>query len=282
MAIKDILLALATYPDRTPDSSVVDAVAIAASLDARLAAIACEVKIRLPGTLFGDVLIDLPNMAAGEATKSSENASRLLATFNEETRKQGVASETISETCFTMEVPDILVEYARLRDLTILPVPQGDDFDQWYAESIIFGAGRPALVIPHEWKRRTPFRLETAVIAWDFSKSATRAVADAIPALQQAKRVYVVTVMNEKEIDTRRSASELAKHLAHHGVEVVVDTVDAADRDIGTAIKAYCATRDADLLVMGAYGHSRVREFILGGATKSILSKPTLPVLMSH
>lgn len=282
MAIKDILLALTTYPDSTPDSSVADAVAIAAVFDARLAAIACSVKIKLPGTLFGNVLINLPEIAAGEAKKSATNASRLLAAFDEETRKQGVAAETISETCFTMEVPEILVEYARLRDLTILPVPQGDDYDQWYAESVIFGSGRPTLVIPHEWKRRAPFRLETAVVAWDFSKSAARAVADAMPALQKAKRVYVMTVTNEKEIDTRRSASELAKHLAHHGVEVTVDTVDAGGRNIGTAITSHCATREADLLVMGAYGHSRLREFVLGGATRSIISKPTLPVLMSH
>lgn len=282
MAIKDILLALTTYPEPTPDSSIVDAVAIAAAFEARLAGIACEVKIRLPGTLLGNVLIDIPGIAAGEAKKSAENATRLLAAFDVETRKQGVPSEPISETCFTMEVPDVLVEYARLRDLTILPVPQGDDFDQWYAESVIFGSGRPVLVIPHEWKRRVPLRLETAVVAWDFSKAAARTVADAVPALQKAKRVYVVTVTNEKEIDTRRSATELAKHLAHHGVEVVVDTVDADGRNIGTAIRSYCATRDADLLVMGAYGHSRVREFILGGATRNILSQPPLPVLMSH
>ena len=282
MAIKDILLALTAYPEPTPEASVIDAVAIAAAFDARLAAIVCEVKIKLPGSLFGNLLIDLPAMAAAEAKKSSENATRLLAAFSEETRKQGVASETISEKCFTMEVPEILVEYARLRDLTILPVPKGDDFDQWYAESIIFGSGRPTLVIPHEWKRRVPFKLDTAVVAWDFSKAATRSVADAIPALQKAKRVYVVTVTNEKEIDTRRSATELAKHLAHHGVEVIVDSIDAAGRDIGTTITSYCATRDADLLVMGAYGHSRLREFILGGATRSILSQPTIPVLMSH
>ena len=282
MAFKDILLALTTYPDRTPDSSVADAVAIAAAFDARLAAIACEVKTALPNTLFGNALIDLQGIAAAEAKKSAENAARLLAAFNVETRKHEVASETISESCFTGEVPEIFVEYARLRDLTIVPVPQGAAFDQWYAESLVFGSGRPTLVIPYEWKRRVPFRLETAVVAWDFSRAATRAVADAIPALQKAKRVYVLTVTNEKEFDTRRSASELAKHLTHHGVEVIVDTVDAAERDVGTVIKSYCATRDADLLVMGAYGHSRLREFILGGATNSLLSRPTLPIFMSH
>ena len=282
MAIKDILFALTTYPSRTPESSVVDAVAIAAALDARIAAVACEVAIKLPGTLFGSVLIDLPGIVAGEEKKSTEAAARLLSIFNDETKRQGVAAEAISEKCLTMDVPKTLVEYARMRDLTIVPVPEGNDFDQWYAESLIFGSARPTLVIPHEWKNRVPFRLNTAVIAWDFSKSATRAVYDALPILQKMKRVYLVTVTNEKEIDTQRSASEMAKHLAHHGVQMTVDTVDAEGRDIGTTIKSYCATRDADVLVMGAYGHSRLREFILGGATRSVLSKPTLPVLMSH
>lgn len=282
MAIKDILFALNTYPNATPESSVADAVAIAAAFDARLAAIACNVRIKFPDTLFGNALIDVPALAAAEAKKSAANAARLLAAFDMEARKQSVTSEAINETCFTMEVPETLVEYARLRDLTILHMPQGGDDDLWYAESIIFGSGRPTLVIPGEWKRRAPFRLDTVVVAWDFSKTAARTVGDAMPALRKAKQVYVVTVTNEKPFDTKRSASELAKHLAHHGVEVTVDTVDAGGRDVGQTINAYCATREADLLAMGAYGHSRLREFVLGGATKTILSQPALPVLLSH
>lgn len=282
MAVKDILLALTTYPDPTPDTAVTGAVAIAAALDARIAAIASEVTVKLPNSLFGNALIDLPAIAASEARKSAASAMHLLGIFNEETKKRGINAETISEKCFTAEVPEVLVEYARFRDLTIMPVPQGDDFDQWYAESVIFGSGRPTLVIPHDWRRRTSFRPDTAVVAWDFSKTAARAVADAIPILQKTKQVHVVTVTNEKEIDTRHSATELARHLAHHRIEVTVDTTDAAGQDIGTALKSYCAKRDADLLVMGAYGHSRLREFILGGATRDMLSKPTLPVLMSH
>jgi nucleotide-binding universal stress UspA family protein len=282
MAIRDILVALTIYPDRTPDTAVTGAVAIAAALDARIAAIACEVKIKLPNSLFGNALIDLSALAADEAKKSAANAAHLLGIFNEATRKSGVNAETISEKCYTAEVPDTLVEYARFRDLTILPVPQGDDFDQWYAESIIFGSGRPVLVIPHEWKKRASFKLDTAVVAWDFSKTAARAVADALPLLQKTKHVTVLTVANEKEIATSRSATELAKHLAHHRIEVTVDTADAAGQDIGSVLKSYCARHDADLLVMGAYGHSRLREFILGGATRAMLSQPGLPVLMSH
>lgn len=281
MAIKDILLALKTYPDSTPDSSIADAVAIAAALDARLAGIACEVKVKLPNSPFAGMLIDLPGMAAAEAKKSADAASRLLAELEREAKRAGVVAEPIFEKALTSDVPNILTEYARLRDLTIFPL-KGDDFDQWYAETIVFGSGRPTLVLPAEWKRRSPFAIDTVVIAWDFSRSAARSIADAMPFLEKAKRVYVATVVNEKKIDSRQSATELAKHLARHGVEIVVDKVDAAGRDVGTAIKDHCASRNADLLVMGAYGHSRLLEFILGGATQSMLSSPSLPVLMSH
>jgi nucleotide-binding universal stress UspA family protein len=282
VAIKDILLALKTYPDPASESSIVDAVAIAAALGARLAGIACEVRVKVPNSPFAGMLIDLPGMAAVEAKKSADAGSKLLSVLECEAKRAGVVSETISEKLLTSEVPNVLAEYARLRDLTIFPVPKGDDFDQWYAETIIFGSGRPTLVLPAEWKRRSPFAFDTAVIAWDFSRAAARSVADAMPFLEKAKRVHVATVVNEKRIDSRQSASALAKHLARHGVEVVVDKVDAAGRDVGTVIKEYCASREADLLVMGAYGHSRLLEFILGGATQSVLSSPTLPVLMSH
>jgi hypothetical protein len=106
-----------------------------------------------------------------------------------------------------------------------VPVHVGEHFDQQYAESIIFGSGRPILVIPHTRKRTGAFTFDTVVVAWDFSRPAARAVADALPILERAKRTNVVTITNEKVIETKRSGAELAKHLARHGVEVVLDTV---------------------------------------------------------
>jgi nucleotide-binding universal stress UspA family protein len=174
------------------------------------------------------------------------------------------------------------VEYARLRDLTVVPVPDGDSLQRSYAEAIIFGSGRPTLIVPHVRKRAGQFELNTVVVAWDFSRPAARAVADAQPILNKAKQVRVVTVTNEKSIDTKRSGAELAKHLAHHGVNVVLDTVDAAGRKIGDVLESYATSRNADVLVMGAYGHSRIRDFILGGATQSMIAKPPLPIFLSH
>jgi hypothetical protein len=102
------------------------------------------------------------------------------------------------------------VEYARLRDLTIISVPES--YDQWYAETIIFESGKPTLVVP-ERPRAKPFDLKTVVVAWDFSRAAARAIADAIPLLEKAKQVRIVTVTNEKIFDSKHSAEELAKNL---------------------------------------------------------------------
>ena len=282
MVVKDVLLALTTYPEPTPVSAVDEAIDFAAAIGARISAIACEVKIRVPGNILANALLDVPAMAAAEAKKSSANAENLLVAFQDAAEKRGVFQERILERCLTSEIPDVLIEYARLRDLTIVPVPEGEYVDQWYAESIIFGSGHPTLIVPQTRKRAGAFALGTVVVAWDFSRPAARAVADALPILKKAKRVCVVTVTNEKVIDTKRSGVELAKHLAAHGVDVVLDTVDAAGRGIGEVIDSYVTSRNADLLVMGAYGHSRIRDFILGGATKSMLARPPLPIFLSH
>jgi nucleotide-binding universal stress UspA family protein len=119
-------------------------------------------------------------------------------------------------------------------------------------------------------------------VAWDFSRAAARAISDAMPVLELAKQVRIVTVVNEKALDTRRSAEELARNLARHGIDVVLDKVDAKGRSIGDVLETYTGSHSVDLLVMGAFGHSRLREFILGGATRSLLSKPPLPILFSH
>lgn len=282
MAFKDLLLALTTYPDPTPVSALDEAIDFAAAVGARLSAIACEVKFRVPGSPLGRTLLNIPAMVAAEAKKSATNAEELLAAFEDAADKRGVFQERILDQCLPVEVPDLLAGYARLRDLTIVPVPGGQNNDQWYAEAIIFGSGRPTLIVPHTRKRADAFALDSVVVAWDFSRPAARAVADAGPILERAKRVYVVTVTNEKVIDTRRSGPELAKHLARHGVNVVLDAVDAAGRSIGNVLEAYVVSRNADLLVMGAYGHSRVREFFLGGATKSMMSQPPIPIFLSH
>ena len=277
MAFRDIMVALTSYPEPTPLSVVDDAVSVASALGAHIAALTCEQHVQVPGHFISGAAVGLPGIIAGEARKSRKNAQDLLAAFEAAAAKSGISGESILEKCATFETPELLVEYARLRDLTIMP----ESNDRWYAEAVMFGSGRPTLILPQNPRSR-PFELGTVAVAWDFGRAAARAVADAIPLLEKAKKVRIVTVLNEKRLDNKHSAEELAKNLSRHGIDVVLDRVDAKGRPAGGVLEAYVASHELDLLVMGAYGHSRLREFILGGATNSLLSKPPLPILFSH
>lgn len=279
MAFKDILLTLTSYPEPTPASVVEDAVSIAATLGAHITAVSCEVHVQIPGNFLAGTITGVPGIIAGETERSRKSAKDLLVAFDAVAQRVGVLHESVVEKCLTFEVPDLLVDYARLRDLTIVPVPASND--QWYAESVIFGSGRPTLILPQAARSR-PFELGTVVVAWDFSRAAARAVSDALPLLERARKVRIVTVGNEKSFDAKHSAEALAKNLARHRIDVLLDKVDANGRPIGEVLETYALSHQADVLVMGAYGHSKWREFILGGATKSLLSKPPLPILFSY
>jgi nucleotide-binding universal stress UspA family protein len=280
MSYKDLLVTLASYPDSTPPAAVDLAVDFAAAIGAKLSAIACEIRIAVPGSFIAPAFLNVPAMAENEARKGREQAEAALAAFQKAAENKGVFEERIFTKCLAPDLSSLLAEYARLRDLTIMPAEANELADQPNAEALIFDSGRPVLMLPREPSKS--FALNTATVAWDFSRPAARAVGDALPLLTRAKRVHIVTVTNEKRIDTKRSGPELAKHLARHGVDVILETVDAAGRSIGEALHAAVRVHDSDLLVMGAYGHSRLREFVLGGATRSMITRPPLPVLLSH
>jgi len=188
---------------------------------------------------------------------------------------------SVIETCSTGEAIDSFVEYARLRDIAILP-NRGEklQIERPLIEAVLFGSGLPVVLIPEDGK--TTFAIDRILIAWDYSRVAARAVSDAMPLLAKAKRVHIVTVTDDKELRPRMDAHELARHLSRHGVVVVVDQALRGNMSIGDALFRQAAGIDADLLVMGGFGHSRLRDFILGGATQQILAWAPLPILMSH
>jgi len=148
-------------------------------------------------------------------------------------------------------------------------------------EEVALEAGRPVLVIPYAGN--FPEVGGDALVAWDGSRSATRAVNDAMPLLAAARSVTVLTIDRKHPTDHGAvSACDIAQHLARHGVKAQVETLVAVTTGIGEMLLSRAADLSADLLVMGAYGHSRVRELILGGVTRTIIESMTLPVLMAH
>jgi nucleotide-binding universal stress UspA family protein len=280
MAIKDVLLALTTYPVATPLEATNHAVAIAKAIDARLSGIAMEAQLQVPGRFqfFSDALLDIPGLAAGEAQKSAEHANALVGAFEAAAGKHNVLRESLRERAPVVGIPGRLAARARYYDLTICPVQNGQTD---IATALIFESGRPVLLTPAA-KASETFALNTCVIAWDSSRPAARAVADALPLLEKAETVRIVAVLHDKEFDARRATQELAKSLSHHGISAAADVVDLGNRGIGDVLQAYAATHSADLVVMGAFGHSRLREFVLGGATAHMLNHMPTPILMSH
>jgi nucleotide-binding universal stress UspA family protein len=282
MAFKDVLLQLSSYPERTPAAPMEQAVLFAEALDARLSTLAFKIEIPNVGNVLANTLLDVSGMVAAERQKSTANVKLLIGEIEGLAAKRGVACESIVESCTTSQIAALVTDHARLHDITIIPIGEQATLQHYVAECVVFGSGRPTILVPEDSKRRRPSSFDVVGVAWDYSRPAARALADALPILERAKSVRVVTVTQEKRIDTRRSSAELAKHLGCHGIRAVLEEEEAAGRTIGETLEDYATTHDLDLLVMGAYGHSRMRDFILGGATKTIVANPSLPVLLSH
>lgn len=149
-----------------------------------------------------------------------------------------------------------------------------------YADHVIIAAGRPVLLYPESYEHKKSFK--RIMVAWDGSKEATRAVHDAMPLLTGADKVVVMEVADKYEVVTRDPASDIARHLARHGVETESKHSVKSDISVGDELLSTAADQGIDLLVAGAYGHSRLREFALGGVTRHLVMHLTIPMLFSH
>ena len=188
-----------------------------------------------------------------------------------------------AESRLILGMPKTFSEMARCFDLSI--VMQSDDNNginnSILIEAALFDSGRPLIVVPCTQKDR--LKLDRVVCCWDGSRTAARAINDALPLLRKANAVEMFIVENEKTTNEQiLRGAEIGRHLGRHDIKVEVKTVLAADTDVASAILSHVAEGSASLLVMGGYGHSRLREFVFGGATRGILSAMTVPVFMSH
>jgi nucleotide-binding universal stress UspA family protein len=227
---------------------------------------------------------EMPGDILSRVQEEIENAARsALDAFLESAKQTDVNVETL-----TLEVPsgDLGREVSRLAqyfDATVLeqPNPEGPDTSN-VIEAVLFGSGRPVLIVPYIILH-VPSQLRTVLVAWNEGRLAARAIADALPLLQMADRVEVVTVSGTNPRGSwHGSADMMAQHLAQHGIKADMKALAKGDVDIGSTLVSYAADVSADLIVMGAYGHSRLREIVLGGTTRTILQSMPVPVLMAH
>jgi nucleotide-binding universal stress UspA family protein len=225
---------------------------------------------------FDPIYRDLEQRLEAEAEQVRE-------AFEHAAALRGVSAEWRAVRDFAEADPAM---HARYVDLTVLgqldpdrPLAQAL---QPAPETIALAAGRPVLVVPYAG--HFPTIGKRALIGWNASREATRAVNDAMPLLSTADTVTVLVIDPHEgpRAHGEVPGADISLHLARHGVKANVERTVAGDISVGDALLSRAADLAADLLVVGAYGHSRVRELLLGGATRSILQTMTLPVLMSH
>ena len=280
MAFRDLLLHIDTYPTPTPEAVIEEAVLLAASLGGKVTGLAFEIAFR--GNHVADYLIGLSAMAAAEEARSRQACQDALVHFIAWARDAGVYGDAISAKANHFDVAGEVAKVARTYDLCLLPMVDGPDGQLEIAQSVVFESGRPVLTFRKGTAAALTEGPNEVVVAWDGGRNAARALADALPILVRAKHVRILTVLNEKPGVLSTTGAQAKRHLAAHGVNATLDGVDASGETIGTAFDRYLERTAPDLLVMGAYGHSRTQEFLLGGATQHVLARPPCPVLLSH
>jgi nucleotide-binding universal stress UspA family protein len=233
----------------------------------------------IPGTVMGGIP---PEFIESQRRESEKKARDAIARFEQAAKRAGVSYEARSANASIGGAAERLGHLARRFDLAIVGQPERDRAaaSEVVDEGVLFESGRPVIFVPYIQK--AGLQLNHVMVCWDGSRAATRAVADSLPFLQKAKQVEIVMVASKAGKTDEVPGADLGQHLARHGLKVDVKRITSPDIDVTSTILSYAADSSADMIVMGGYGHSRLREFILGGVTRGIFETMTVPVLMSH
>lgn len=267
-----------------------DLLTIVTRADAEAAFVAAEtVAARWPGRLAGLHLAELPQMLAGA------NGAELWADVTTKVRADNAAerdrvakrlqrfdppAEMRSVETFAGAIDDVVAYNAIHADLVIM-ARSGDALNAAAIEAVLFRSGRPLLLAPPDW-RSGPIG-QRVLVAWEPKREAARALADAAPFLEGADEVAVVTVDAKPPFGASSPPGvDIAAHLARRGVDVDLRNVDGLGRTVEDALIDEARAIDADLIVMGGYGHSRLRQFVFGGVTRALTERSPLPLFLSH
>jgi nucleotide-binding universal stress UspA family protein len=276
---KDILVFLGS--DKSNAQRVNFAITLASKHNAHLVGVAYNVDVPR------HVAMLIPGLTVEKQREASKIvAQNLIDEFMRLTEQASLSSEGTILKCKGAKAPVKLAAFARNFDLSIMHQvdEKGDqsDLDKLITEEVLFSSGRPVLYVPYVGVRAV--ESQKALIAWDGSRAATRAVHDALPLLETLDDVVILTVGNNPaESDKKlRRAQVMQDHLKRHGVIAKLEFALCENGDIGSTILNSLVDTGSSLLVMGGYGSSRVREYVFGGVTRTILESMTTPVCMSN
>jgi nucleotide-binding universal stress UspA family protein len=273
---KNILVNLETSSVR--DAARDYAISVAGLFEAHLTGVAFAYEPVNPGAVFDGVAAPIIAQYRDELRAAAQTARDQ---FSGAAKKAGLLSQAHVLELGLAGVAATFGEMARNYDLSIIGQarPDSETPQDAIIEGALFGSGRPVLVVPYIQK--TGIKLDRVIACWDGSRNAARAVADALPLLRRAGAVEILTI---ETVERRNQivGADIAEHLARHGLKIELKSITDKVNDVASIILNRVADSGADLVVMGGYGHSRFREFVLGGATRGMLRSMTAPTLMAH
>jgi nucleotide-binding universal stress UspA family protein len=219
-----------------------------------------------------------PEIIEAQQLDNAAAAKAAIKRFATASARAGVSVEPLTPGASFAGVGDQFGRIARHFDLSVVEQaePETSAIEEKIIEAVLFDSGRPVIVVPYIQK--APLKLDHVMVCWDGSRASSRAIADAM----RARSVEVVIVANERGKQDEIEGADMGQHLARHGLTVEVKRIVAGEIDVADVLLSHAADAETDFVVMGGYGHSRLREFVLGGVTRSILRTMTAPVLMSH
>ncbi|PLX40110.1 MAG: universal stress protein [Hyphomicrobiales bacterium] len=281
MSYKDILV----YLDDSEScrGRIETALKLAEAHQAHLVGLALAVEPTIPAYIGAELPVEVRDIQRKAAIDRAKAQTEM---FEQLAGKEGVSSESRIVNCYESTAGDTLSFHARHADLVVMGQADPDShfatLTSSMAEEVLFSSGRPIYLVPYIGMKNSI--TGKAIIAWDGGRESTRAVHDALPILAGMDEVVVLVVDAGRHARAHGAepGADLATHIARHGINVRVDRVQSAGIDIAEVILNAIAENGANLLIMGGYGHSRLREMTLGGVTHTILKEMTAPVLMSH
>ncbi|MGK7058725.1 universal stress protein [Bradyrhizobium sp. 1050_B9_N1_2] len=279
MPIKDVFLPLVGQPRGPALAAIATCVAVAADLGARITALALEEDVFARPTVISPGELD---SAEASGSREVSDVQQLLNAFTNAASRANIRAQSRSGKVPADQIASILAEHARFSDLTLVPVRPHDSRTERIIETLLFESGRPLLLCPEQHVDELRPEFENVMIAWDHSARAARAVGDALPILQAAASVRVVTVADDKVDAVVQSGTALVDHLREHGVYASFETTKGGGSSIGKVLGSWANSHAMDAIVMGAYHHSRLNEIVWGGVTKTVIGQPPCWVMISH
>ena len=267
---------LITYPKAPTDMSVASTIDMAASIHCGLFVTTYSAEIWRETNEIGKLLIETPAEVRKAEEESKVRCQELHLLVKQ---RAGPDVSTLTRHLMPELAGEAAAGQARYFDVVLVPWSGNIQAASTFAQSVVFTSGRPSILVPPGFQSKS---IEHVAIAWDASRVAARAVADLIPLLASDCRIAVLTVRDEKPLPGQDIAEALAALLMQRGFVAEARHIALAGRTVAEALQEAAIEAGADLLAMGGFGHSRARDFILGGATKGIFADLRLPVLLSH